>query len=362
MLALDLRNLEVTDLAATNISCDTLSVGGDPVSDVLQNASGIPSETTFVGSLIADEIVSNSSIDSVTGSISGILTSGSLSTGGITCSTLSASSSIEGFLTTAIQNNVVKIGTQTSLACSGNISQTGGTTTLQGTTVGSLSTGGNISQTAGTATLQATTVGSLSTAGNITQTAGTTTLQATTVGSLTTAGNITQTAGTFSIVDLAVAGNLTGFTSRFSSPTAITWGLSAATQSIPNSVVTSVVLGTAKFSSGFATTSFFHVGGNIQNSSGGTRTLLVTYSVTWAASSTNSRNAYITTDANCVPASATVGYSACSGAGGGGVTALTGSAVIQMANAAYISLTVSQNSGGALNITNTGTYLSIAEL
>jgi hypothetical protein len=84
--------------------------------------------------------------------------------------------------------------------------------------------------------------------------------------------------------------------------------------------------------------------------------------VTWAANSTNSRNAYILTNANCTPASSKVAYSACGGAGGSGVTALTGSAVIQMDASAQINLYVYQNSGGALNISNTGTFLSMVEL
>jgi hypothetical protein len=157
--------------------------------------------------------------------------------------------------------------------------------------------------------------------------------------------------------DVQVTGNL-----RLSNPTCATWSLSGATQSISNITDTKVVFGVTNYFVAGLTSLFKSTGGNFQNASVESRYFLITYSVTWAANSTNSRNAYIQTDANCTPASLKVGYSACAGAGGGGITALSGSCVIQMDSGAYIQLYVYQNSGGALNITNTGTYLSFVEL
>jgi hypothetical protein len=51
---------------------------------------------------------------------------------------------LTGTLSTATQNNVTKIGTQTSFATSGSIVQSGGSTTLLGTTVSSLTSSGDL--------------------------------------------------------------------------------------------------------------------------------------------------------------------------------------------------------------------------
>ena len=203
-----IKNLDAVDVAATNISCETLSIAGEPVSTVLQNlGESLPNETVFIGDVEAGSFTTSGTI--TTGSLTstttnaGVLTTssitnaGSIATLSLGATTLVASGDVSGAtltgtLATATQNNVTKIGTQTSFASSGSISQTGGTATLKATTVDSLSTAGNITQSStGVATLKATTVDSLSTAGNITQTGtGTSTLRGTTVTSLTSTGSI----------------------------------------------------------------------------------------------------------------------------------------------------------------------------
>lgn len=155
---LQVRNLDAVDVAATNISCDTLSIFGNPVSQVLENASASAGVTTFTGNVTADTMTCNGAIETATLNASGAVTTGPLtsssmtSTGSVSASSIGVTGDISGAtltgtLNTATQNNVTKIGTQTSFACSGTISQTAGSTTLQATTVSSLSTTGNIAQT-----------------------------------------------------------------------------------------------------------------------------------------------------------------------------------------------------------------------
>lgn len=50
-LTVQIRNLDAVDVAATNLSCDTLNINGEPVGDVLSNASATPGSTTFTGDL-----------------------------------------------------------------------------------------------------------------------------------------------------------------------------------------------------------------------------------------------------------------------------------------------------------------------
>lgn len=99
-------------------------------------------------------------------------------------------------------------------------------------------------------------------------------------------------------------------------------------------------------------------GNNIGNNGSTTRVLLVSYSVVWAANSTNSRQVYIGNTAN----SNQTGYSAVGGAGGGGVTAQTGSAIVQLPAGQALQIQVYQNSGAALNVVQAGTWISVVVL
>jgi len=283
-----IRNLDAVDVAATNISCDNLTIAGEPISTVLQNiGESSPNSTTFVGTVTADTLASTNEITAIGNiytdsnligtdcTLSNALQSNSVTTGtmqvnggavvgALNCQgDATVGGTLDATLSTPTQNNVTKIGTQTSFASSGNISQTGGTTTLQATTVASLSTTGNITQTSGStvlkttsvstlgvtsninqtggaATLKATTVDSLSSTGNISQTGGTTTLQATTVASLATAGNISQTGASAttslkatSVTTLAASGNATiGGTLGVTGNTTITGTLTVGTTTI----------------------------------------------------------------------------------------------------------------------------------
>lgn len=193
-------------------------MNGEPVSNVLTNiGSSSVGNTVFTGTVSADNLacqtitagaISSGAITATGAAITGgsVTVTGSLAAGNDV-----SGATLTGTLATPTQNNITKIGTQTSFASSGTITQSGGSTTLLATTVSSLTTAGNISQTTGgnfttagnitqtgtTATLKATSVDSLTTSGNITQTApGATTLQSTNVASLFTSGNIAQTGTT----------------------------------------------------------------------------------------------------------------------------------------------------------------------
>lgn len=239
-----LRNIDAVDCAATNLSCTNLTVNGEPVSNVLTNiGSSTVGNTVFNGTVTATNFTASGTVTAGTVSANYIGAPGAAITGGNVATTGSIASgtdvsgaTLTGTIATPTQNNITKIGTQTSFASSGSITQTGGSTTLLGTTVSSLSSTGNISQSTGTtATLRALTADSLTTAGNITQTgaSATATLKAVTAtslsvsgslsfanltntgtldqqGSATFAGGISQTGGTTSLLDTTVSGTLSG--------------------------------------------------------------------------------------------------------------------------------------------------------
>ena len=209
-----LRNIDAVDVAATSVSCTNLTVNGEPVSNVLTNiGSSSVGNTVFNGTVTATNLTATSTVTAATvsaGSVSatgGAITGGSLTvTGSVAASSDISGSTLTGTITTPTQNNITKIGTQTSIASSGSITQTGGSTTLLSTTVGSLSTAGNITQTgaAATATLKAATATSLGISGNITQSSGSNLLNSTVMkGKLTCvasdilSGPITTGAATF---------------------------------------------------------------------------------------------------------------------------------------------------------------------
>ena len=217
---LDTRDMEVRDLSATNISCSNLSVKGNPISDVFQNVTASPGLTAFTGDVTAENVYTT---DEVTAALvtsqfltTGAITASSLSTtGGITSFANISGATLTGTLATATQNNVTKIGTQTSLSNDGALTQTGAATFAT-----------NITQSAGTAALRAVTATSISNSGtltqtgaatfstNITQSAGTSALKAvtadtvsvtgtTSLGAITFSGNLTQSTGTATFKALA---------------------------------------------------------------------------------------------------------------------------------------------------------------
>jgi hypothetical protein len=108
------RNIDAVDVAATNISCDTLSIAGEPVSNILQNigesSTGL---TRFNGELQSDTmtVFGDLATDSLNASTTnaGVLTASTISTPG-TISALSMSTTgdmvVAGNLT--VDTNVIK--------------------------------------------------------------------------------------------------------------------------------------------------------------------------------------------------------------------------------------------------------------
>ena len=209
---------------------------------------------TTAGTVTANNVSANSTSG-------GVISGSSLAvTGGITADNDISGATFTGTIATPTQNSITKIGTQTSFASSGSIVQSGGSTTLLGTTVSSLTSSGNISvagnitqsTTGSTATLKTTTVDSLTTAGNITQTGtGTTTLRSlsnqgtlTQTGAATFATNLTQSAGTATLQNLVVNGTMTVPSVLIALPAPISGSITtgAATFKTPNFTETDSVI------------------------------------------------------------------------------------------------------------------------
>lgn len=262
------RNIDAVDVSATNVSCTNFTLNGEPFSNVFQNVSSTSTNNTvFSGTVSATNLTATSALTAATvnaGSVSatgGSITGGSLTvTGSVQAANEVGGETLRGVVSTATQNSITKIGTQTSFACSGSIVQSGGSTTLLGTTVSSLSSSGNISAagnitqstTGSTASLKTVTVDSLTTAGNITQTGtGATTLRSLTnqgtltqTGAATFATNITQTAGTATVQDLVVNGSMTVPAVLLTLPSPISGSITtgAATFKTPNFTETDSVI------------------------------------------------------------------------------------------------------------------------
>lgn len=151
---LDARNIDVVSLDADDISCKTLTINGEAISTILQNvASSGPDDTVFNGKLTCTELDVVIGIDCESVTTTGVTCNGGLYAESIATNGSVTATGLYGTVKTATQNDITKIGTQTSLDCSGNITQTGGTTTVT-----SLATSGNITQSAGSTSLQNTTV------------------------------------------------------------------------------------------------------------------------------------------------------------------------------------------------------------
>jgi hypothetical protein len=276
------------------------------------------------------------------GSFNGNITqsSGTANLQAVSCSSLTATGAVSGTtlsgsLSTASQPNITSLGTLTSLTASGAISGAtlGGslTTASQGniTTVGtlqSLSVTGNIS------------------AGNVSTTQVTATLVS---GSLTTASqaNIT-TVGTLG--SLTVSGNISAGAVSQSAPVALIYRNTG--QTVSNNTSTVVTWGTASKSSGSGLT--INNSTSIKNTSGSGRWVYVAYSIQWTANSTNSRQIYLLVDGTTgnVPNADNLAYSQVDGAGGGGDTCQTGSAVVYLANNGGCNIYVYQDSGSSLSL------------
>lgn len=94
----------------------------------------------------------------------------------------------------------------------------------------------------------------------------------------------------------------------------------------------------------------YHANGTFENISGSTYTYHVDYTLNWGVSSTNSRESCILTQSTCSPPSTKLGWSAVSGAGGGGETSQCGSGTFVMPANSRFTISVWQNSGGNLNL------------
>lgn len=344
-----IKNIDAVDVAATSVSCTNLTVNGEPVSNVLTNIG-----STSVGNTVF--------------------------TGTVTATNLAATS---------------------ALTAAGDITQSAGSTTLKATTVDSLTTAGNLDiagyvqcntfqpRTGTTFTLNAYTasgspfkffaptltgtvkavLGKADSSANSLELgfdigSGTT---STCAGSLGINGatpmlyfknqqlgiNTTAPSST-----LTVAGTVTCTNVIQSSPSVATYTPSTTTQSISNNTNTTVLFGQASFSTGNISTWFTYnsTTGVFTNASGSTRTVQVAYSVLWTGNTTNVRFAYINANASCVP-SGTLAYNAAQGSQS--FTGQTGSCIFQMSNNATFQITAYQNSGGALDINKSGTFLSL---
>lgn len=145
-------------------------------------------------------------------------------------------------------------------------------------------------------------------------------------------------------------------------------------QSTPNILVNHLPTATQTLTSGSSTTvnisanlltvgspAFTYTAGAYSNTSGVNKIVLVTYNVQFAANSTNSREAWIYVNSNPgnSPGGTILGYNAASAVGGGGSTVVSGSAMFQVGPIGSFIVQALQNSGGNLNINQTGTTLTM---
>jgi hypothetical protein len=354
---------------------------------------------SFVGTMSSPSqplITSVGTLDSLT--VSGIATAGSAIFSGI----CSAASGFYGSIQTPYQTNITKVGTLESLTVSGDfsfgttlsvsasnyrvgINSTSPTQTLDVAgsmrvtgvgTVGSLGVSTNLSVTGVTTTaslnvsgvgttgsLMVTgvgTVGSLGVSTNLSVSGITTTANLNTSGIATSASLRVTGVGTVGSLGVSTNLSVSGVTTTaslsvsgvgtFSSglqiaslymtaPVAI---IASATQSVTKDTLTSVSWTTQKTSGSGITLST----STITNSSGAGRWVYVCYSLRWDANSVNSRQAYILTSSTTgnVPNADEVAYSAVSGAGGGGDTAQTGSAIVYLASGGSMGVRVYHDS------------------
>ena len=256
-----LRNIDVVDCAATNVSCTNLTVKGEPVSNVLTNiGSSAVGNTVFTGIVTADNFTTTGAVTAGSITTGNITSTGSLNltnltaTGTIVAGTEVSATTLTGTLSTATQNNVTKIGTQTSLSNAGTLTQTGAATFAT-----------NITQSAGTSSLKAVTCDSISTTGNITQSAGTTTLNSLKINTSPTSElAYTSTAGSLGY-NFTLSGNYVRFEYRVTPSTGsyTVWNAFIdATTTASTSFSGTTIGNNGNFSSAWTTTQIYmHNGG-----------------------------------------------------------------------------------------------------
>ena len=372
------------------------------VSGVNITGSGTVTGATLTGTI---STASQPNITSL-GTLTGLASNGTVtfaSTVRVGASTLWASAS-----TTRVGVNTITPAEAFDVV--GNIKSSGSVSSATLATTGNATVGGTLTVT-GALTAGAISYSSISSSGNITQTGGSTTLLDTTTNNLTISGtnkiqfpsNLQQKIGLYStsyglgvssnqlnyiagttaahvfysggsnadgteVCRIANNGNVTATGSMLcdatieTAPNVALFNLSAATQSFTTGTAARVIWSTtANFSSGSLINSstgiFPSATGAISNNGSTTRYLHISYSIQWAANSTNSRVSYITNTTN----SNTTGYSSIGAAGGTGAppTGNTGSAHIVLAAGQSAFVQGLQYSGGNLNATQAGTWLSI---
>jgi hypothetical protein len=224
------------DVAATNISCTTLSINGEPVSNILKNVGETSTNhTVFIGSVKADTLEATTSVltPSLTStttsagalSCTSLVNSGSVSATSVTATGAITGATLAGTVSTATQNSITKIGTQTSFAVSG------------ASALASVAASGNITQSAGTAQLKATTVDSLTigtkslsfyTGAQVTSASGTFTIPLTQDHIHVTFTNVASTSLSNLYLQPGGSGTCAGYTSGMKGGATVTWASNTA--------------------------------------------------------------------------------------------------------------------------------------
>ena len=137
---------------------------------------------------------------------------------------------------------------------------------------------------------------------------------------------------------------------------------SNATQLIAANTTTTVVFGSTPYNGqnaiSYSGTTFAYT-----NAAGATVTLLVSYTITWSATTTTTTNqrVFIETGANCTPASARLGETMGGAAIGSNDTVVSGSAVVTMSAGATFTIKAWNNNTGGVNILSPS-YCSVVVL
>jgi hypothetical protein len=324
----ELRNIDAVDVAATNLSCTTLSVKGNPISDVFSNVTATAGTTTFTGAVVADSVTTSNLAGNInlTGTItqnSGTATFADMTLGGkLTVGT------IQPYASLLTVNSYIATGTPFKFLMpllTGTAKAVLGKNDSQSTELGYdiTTASGTLGVSGSTPALQFNSSGA--------------TLKATTVsGNLTATQTIQATPGLrfqFLTTAVAVAGN-TEVTVKFD-------GTPVSTQGTTN-------------------ISYSSANGTFTNSKGATATFIVYYSVTFAGVSGGHRWAYI-------KPSATTGNIPVGEAGrdskynlaqsfsvatDASAIKFTGSAMVVLAATGNFAIYVYQDTGGSINITD----------
>jgi hypothetical protein len=218
--------------------------------------------TVFTGIVTADNFTTTGAVTAGSITTGNLTSTGSLNlanltaTGTITGATEVSATTLTGTLSTATQNNVTKIGTQTSLSNAGALTQTGAATFAT-----------NITQSAGTSALRAVTATSISNSGTLAQT-----------GAATFSGGVIipqviQTAPAFLMHEVTNQNVTSG------------------------AEVTAKFLATASITQGTTNLTYSNTTGLFTNNSGSSKVFQVSYTMVWASPSASGgrRSTYIRT-------------------------------------------------------------------